>query len=96
MVETTNEDPYLAHQRSEKVKIVDEDNKLVGHATRQEMRENLLWHRASYVYIVTTSGKLLVQKRTLKKDYCPGYFDLATGGVVGEGEDDDLSAVREV
>ena len=32
----------------------------------------------------------------MKKDYCPGFFDLATGGVVGAGEDDDLSAVREV
>lgn len=32
----------------------------------------------------------------MKKDYCPGYFDLSTGGVVGEGEDDDLSAQREV
>ena len=30
------------------------------------------------------------------KDYCPGYFDLVTGGVVGAGEDDDLSASREL
>ena len=63
------------------------------------MRQQLLWHRASYVYIITDEAhgsKLLVQKRTMKKDYCPGFFDLATGGVVGEGEDDDLSAVREV
>ena len=32
----------------------------------------------------------------MKKDYCPGYFDLATGGVVGHEEDDDESAQREV
>ena len=32
----------------------------------------------------------------MKKDYCAGYFDLSTGGVVGEGEDDDINAVREV
>ena len=32
----------------------------------------------------------------MKKDYCPGFFDLSTGGVVGEGEDDDINAVREV
>lgn len=79
--------------------IVDEDNNVVGAATRKEMRENNLWHRASYIFIVTDEAhgqKLLVQKRTMKKDYCPGYFDLATGGVVGEGEDDDLSALREI
>jgi len=32
----------------------------------------------------------------MKKDYCPGYFDQSTGGCVGEGEDDDLSALREI
>ena len=93
------EDSYLEYQRSEKVLIVDEDNNPVGSATRQEMRQGVLWHRASYVFIITDEAhgnKLLVQKRTMKKDYCPGFFDLSTGGVVGEGEDDDLNAVREV
>ena len=32
----------------------------------------------------------------MKKDYCPGYWDLATGGVVGADEDDDENAKREV
>ena len=31
-------DPYLEHQRSEKVLIVDENNNPVGSATRREMR----------------------------------------------------------
>ena len=30
------------------------------------------------------------------KDYCPGYFDLVTGGVVGGDEDDDIGASREL
>ena len=32
----------------------------------------------------------------MKKDYCPGFLSLSTGGIVGEGEDDDISAVREL
>lgn len=28
------------------------------------------------------SGKLYVQKRTMIKDYCPGYYDPTAGGVV--------------
>ena len=99
MVQANSEDPYLEHQRSEKVLIVDEENNPVRAATRKEMRDGLLWHRASYVMIFTDEAhgsKILVQKRTMKKDYCPGFFDLCTGGVVGEGEDDDISAVREV
>ena len=37
-----------------------------------------------------------MQKRTLSKDYLPGYYDLATGGVMQENEDDLLNAKREV
>ena len=64
---------------------------------RSEMRAKNLRHRASYVFIYdTTKNKFLIQKRTTSKDYCPGYYDLATGGVVSAGEDDDISAAREV
>jgi len=33
--------------------IVDEENNIVGAVTRKEMRENMLWHRASYIFVVT-------------------------------------------
>jgi 8-oxo-dGTP pyrophosphatase MutT (NUDIX family) len=32
----------------------------------------------------------------MKKDYCPGYYDLANGGVVGGDETDELNAQREI
>ncbi len=32
----------------------------------------------------------------MQKDYCPGYIDLASGGVVGINEDEDTSARREL
>lgn len=32
----------------------------------------------------------------MKKDYCPGYFDLANGGVVGGDETDEENARREL
>ena len=63
------------------------------------MRSELLWHRASSIFIITNEAhgnKLLVQKRTMKKDYLPGFFDLVTGGVVGHNEDDDENAMREL
>ena len=35
--------------------------------------------------------------RSARKDYCPGYFDLASaGGVVDAGEDDHAGAAREL
>lgn len=32
----------------------------------------------------------MVQKRTDIKDYCPGYWDPCTGGVLEQGEEYDL------
>ena len=32
----------------------------------------------------------------MTKEYCPGYLDLVIGGVVGDKEDVDISAKREV
>jgi hypothetical protein len=32
------------------------------------------------------SGQFVVQIRSMKKEYCPGYYDLATGGVVSSSD----------
>ena len=32
----------------------------------------------------------------MKKDYCPGYFDIANGGVMGAEETDEENAQREL
>lgn len=32
----------------------------------------------------------------MRKDYCPGYFDLANGGVQAADETDELNAQREL
>ena len=69
----------------------------MGSALRKEVRAQNLWHRASYIFIQSTNdGKFLIQKRAATKDYCPAYYDLVTGGVVSAGEDDDISAQREL
>ena len=38
----------------------------------------------------------LVQQRTDDKDYCAGYYDVPTGGVLGAGESDEECAKREL
>ena len=35
-----------------------------------------------------------IQKRTAIKDYCPGYYDLASGGVMADGETEYENAKR--
>ena len=84
-------------QGGELVKLIDEDNNEIGSALRSEVRKNNLWHRASYIFLQSSKdGKFLIQKRASTKDYCPSYYDLVTGGVVSAGEDDDISAQREL
>ena len=87
---------YQKVAREELIKLVDEHNEEMGSVKRKYARRMNLWHRASYILIRNVDQQVLVQKRTMQKDYCPGYFDLVTGGVVAANEDDDVSGQREL
>lgn len=78
------------------VVIVDQENQPVGAVTRKIMRQQRLIHRASYILVFNTGGELFIQKRSRSKDIYPGYWDLAAGGVVLEGESYEESAKREL
>lgn len=91
------DDPEAGLTAGELVAIVDEEtNAVVGSARRADMRKQRLPHRATYVFVKDARGRLAVQKRTMIKDYCPGYLDPAAGGVVQAGEKYDDNARREV
>lgn len=90
---------------SELVCIVSEDNVPVkGGGLRAQMRLKNLWHRATYILIRHEADNIgqfedtyvLVQRRTMLKDYCPGKLDPTPGGVVGYGESSLDNAVREL
>ena len=80
----------------ELVDIVDEHDQVVKVVTRREMREGHLPHRASYIVVIDKAGRVLVELRTLCKDYEPGKLDACVGGVVQAGEDPVYSAEREL
>ena len=80
----------------ELVDIVDEHDRVVRVATRREMREGRLRHRTVFVAVVSSSGDLLVHRRSDHKDVWPGRWDLAAGGVLAAGESYDDGAVREL
>lgn len=81
---------------AEEVNIVDEQGRVVGHAPRSEMRARNLRHQATFIFARDSSARLYVQKRTMQKDYCPGYFDPCSGGVLQRGEEFAPSAAREL
>ncbi|OHV07803.1 NUDIX hydrolase [Kushneria phosphatilytica] len=80
----------------EQVQLVDQHNRPRGSAPRAVMRRLALWHRASYVFVFASDGRLCVQHRTADKDIFPGALDLAAGGVVAAGEAMHVGARREL
>lgn len=81
---------------NEKVTIVDRHNRIVGSASRYEMRKKGLIHRAAYSLVFNSQKELFVHKRTPTKDIYPGYYDIAAGGVVLAHESYEESARREL
>ncbi|MFH1214926.1 MAG: NUDIX hydrolase YfcD [Pseudomonadota bacterium] len=80
----------------ELIVVVDEENSIVGSATRRRMRLENLIHRATFILLFNGRGELFVQKRTQNKDVYPGYYEVVSGGVVGFEESYDEAAQREL
>jgi isopentenyldiphosphate isomerase len=81
---------------AELVDVVDDRDEVVAVVTRAEMRARRLQHRAVFVAVVGSDGRLLVHRRADSKDVWPGWWDIAAGGVVASGEQYDQAAVREL
>ena len=71
---------------SERVDVVDVDDRVVRTVSRSEMRRDRLRHRAVFVAVLDGVGNLLVHRRSVSKDVWPGWLDIAVGGVVTSGE----------
>lgn len=80
----------------ELVDIVTREDEVIKTVPRSVMRADHLPHRASYIAVFDGRGRVLVEVRTLSKDYAPGQFDACVGGVVQSGEDIIESAGREL
>lgn len=86
----------LQNTKSEIVGHYDINDNYIGGVNRKEMRQKNLIHRATDIFVINSIKKILIQIRADTKEYCPGYYDLVFGGVVGDKEDMHESAVREL
>lgn len=77
------------------VTIVNRNDQVIDALPRAVMRSGNLIHRASYILVFNDHNELFLQKRSLKKDVYPGYWDVAAGGVVLAGESYEEAAQRE-
>ncbi len=80
----------------EEVDVVNADDRVIGRATREDVRRRNLRHRAAYVLVFNSQGQLFVHQRSATKDVYPSRFDVAIGGVVAAGETYEAAASREL
>ena len=81
---------------SEMVDRIDEDGRVVGRVTREEMRRDRLPHRCTWILVFSTRGELFCHLRTASKDVFPSHWDVCVGGVLTAGESFDEGASREL
>lgn len=76
--------------------VVDEQDRVVGCASRAQVHAHQLLHRAVHILWFNTRGELYIQKRAPSKDTYPGRYDSSAAGHVAPGEDYDSAAAREL
>ncbi|MDG9924563.1 MULTISPECIES: NUDIX hydrolase [unclassified Pseudomonas] len=96
MAGAEREAAHRAASDAERVAWVDEQDQLLGGLPRAELRERGLIGRGTFILLFNSRGELCVHRRTLSKAVYPGYWDVAAGGMVGEGESYAESAAREL
>ncbi len=66
--------------------ILNEHGEPLGLAPRTQAHREGLWHRAVHVFVFRADGRLVIQRRQLDKDICPGAWDLSAAEHLKPGE----------
>lgn len=80
----------------ELVDVVDADDRVIDTVPRSVMRRDVLRHRAVFILVCDSGGRVLIHRRSERKDIWPGWWDIAVGGVMAPGESPDRAAQREL
>lgn len=88
--------PLPAQRDDEIFDVVDENDRVLGQATRKEVHARKLLHRAVHVVVVNATGQVFLQKRSMAKDSSPGCWDSSCSGHLDAGETYLHAAVREL
>ena len=82
--------------KEEFLEVVDEDNQVIGIASRHEIHKKGLRHRSVHIFIFNTKGDLYLQKRSPSKDQYPEHWDTSAAGHTDPGESPLEAAQREL
>lgn len=72
---------------AEMLPVIDRNGIVIGQSTRAYCHSGSKpLHPVVHLHIMNRKGELYIQKRSMKKDLLPGYWDTAVGGHIGYGE----------
>jgi len=80
----------------ELVDVVDEDDRVIGQAVREEIPRQGLRHRLACVVCRNSAGQFYVHRRTSGMDAFPDMYDMMVAGHVKAGETYEETARREL
>jgi len=81
---------------TEMLPIVDDQDKVIGKKTRDEVEKKAMLHRSANVIIEDSNGMIFVHQRKKDKFYYPGLWDIKVGGAVQYHESYLEAAKREL
>lgn len=76
--------------------IVNENDEVIGKASKEEIYENRLTHRIVHVFVFNDKGEMALHVRSKDSLFCPLYWDTAASGHVQSGESYEEAALREL
>ena len=79
---------------SEFMDVVDENDNVIGKATREEIHGLGKWHRGIHVFVFDRAGRLLLPTRSSTKDKFPSTYDCSVSEHVKAGETFEEAALR--
>jgi isopentenyl-diphosphate Delta-isomerase len=80
----------------ELIDVLTSDGQPTGaHKPKDAIHRDGDWHRAAHVWIVAPDGRILLQRRSLRKENNPGLWDVSAAGHLSSGESSSDAAVRE-
>lgn len=79
---------------SEQFDTFSETGERLGTEYRSIVHREGIWHRASNVFVFFPDGRLLIQRRQLSKDVCPGAWDVSAAEHLKPGETFEEGALR--
>ena len=86
----------LPQKDDELFDVVDEQDRVLRQATRAEVHEQGLIHRAVHILVFNKNRDCLLQKRSMLKDRHPGVWDSSAAGHLDAGENYEDAARREL